>query len=121
MVQTVKIRKEGNKIKLNFMYNTDLIDIMREHKGYFFYKEKAWVFPAYKQSELYDELTSKQYRVEIVTPENQTSFALEPTEKPKTESYDVWEEEGVIGILENCKKCKQLAFCNREGLCVRCK
>jgi len=116
MVQTVKIRKEGNKIKLNFMYNTDLIDIMREHKGYFFRKEKAWVFPAYKQSELYDELTSKHYRVEIVTPENQTTLNFKLNEKPR----NPWNDENVVSVAGHCKKCNQWGFLNREGLCSKC-
>jgi len=74
MVQTVKIRKEGNRIKVNFMYNIDLLDIMRSHNGFYFKKEKAWIFPVYKQSELYNVLTDKHYNVIFVKPKNQKSL-----------------------------------------------
>lgn len=75
MVQTVNIRKEGNRIKVNFMYNIDLLDIMRSHNGYYFKKEKAWIFPVYKQSELYNELTNKHYNVIFVKPKSQKSLS----------------------------------------------
>jgi len=75
MVQTVKIRKEGNRIKVNFMYNNDLIDIMREHNGYYFKKEKAWIFPVYKQSELYNVLTDKHYNVKFIKTKGQKSLS----------------------------------------------
>ena len=74
MVQTVKIRKEGNRIKVNFMYNIDLLDIMRSHNGFYFKKEKAWIFPVYKQSELYNVLTDKHYNVIFIKPKNQKSL-----------------------------------------------
>ena len=74
MVQTVKIRKEGNRIKINFMYNNDLIDVMISHKGYYFKKEKAWIFPVYKQNELYNVLTDKHYNVIFVKPKGQETL-----------------------------------------------
>lgn len=122
MVQTVRIRKDKDKILLNFMYNTDLIDIMREHHGYFFRKEKAWVFPAQKQSELYNELTAKLYRVEIMNPQNQTTFNLKPrVERPKKEpTFNPWDDEGVFVVLGTCKACNQYVFVNKDKLCVRC-
>jgi len=61
--QTVNIRLEGNKIKVKFIYNTDLIDIMRDHNGYFLRKERAWIFPKSKFGELRDELKKKMYIV----------------------------------------------------------
>ena len=74
MVQTVKFRKEGNRIKINFMYNNDIIDVMREHHGYYFKKEKAWIFPVYKQSELYNVLTDKHYNVIFVKSKEQKTL-----------------------------------------------
>ena len=74
MVQTVKVRKEGNKIKINFMYNNDIIDVMRSHSGYYFKKEKAWIFPAYKRSELYNILTDKHYNVKFVKLKEQNNL-----------------------------------------------
>ena len=65
MVQKVIIRKGKDKILVYFMYNTDLIDIMRNHNGWWFRKEKAWQFPIRKFEELYDDLTNNRYKVEI--------------------------------------------------------
>jgi hypothetical protein len=65
MVQTVKIRKGEKVIKVYFMYNDDLVDIMREHNGWWFHNEKCWQFPVNRLSEIYDDLTSKMYRVSI--------------------------------------------------------
>ena len=65
MVQKVKIRKGEKVIRVHFIYNTDLVDIMREHRGWWFRKEKCWQFPLWKLEPLYDELTSKHYNVEI--------------------------------------------------------
>lgn len=66
MVQKVNIQKGDKVIKVHFMYNDDLVDIMREHNGWWFRKEKCWQFPVGKLSELYDDLTSKLYKVEIM-------------------------------------------------------
>jgi len=66
MVQTVKIRKGEKKFLVHFMWNDDLVDIMREHNGWWNKKERAWQFPNYKFDELYDELTKKMYKVRIM-------------------------------------------------------
>ena len=69
MAQRVRIRKGEKVIKVHFMYNTDLVDIMREHNGWWIYKEKCWQFPVGRLSEIYDDLTSKMYKVEIIKME----------------------------------------------------
>ena len=116
MVQTVNIRKEGNKIKLNFMYNTDLLDIMRSHRGYFFAKEKAWVFPLSKYEEIRDELTRKMYNVHVVKTEGQTQLPKEPIKES-----NVWKEDSVFLVAGRCKKCGNYGFCYKDGICGRCK
>jgi len=65
MQPTIIIRKEGKRIKINFSYNPDLVEIMRDHKGYYIRKEKTWVFPAEKLHEIRDELVRKMYSVRI--------------------------------------------------------
>lgn len=110
MVKTVNIRKEGNKIKVNFSYDTDLVDIMRSHKGYFYRGEKAWVFPSHKYDAIRSELKSKHYDVRFVTSATQTTFATKRKEKSE-----------VLSTFGHCKKCGEGAFCNKDGLCVRCK
>jgi len=69
MVQTVKIRKGEKSFKVHFMYNTDLVDIMNDNNGWWYRKERCWVFPNNKFDSLYDELTKKMYKVRI-TREN---------------------------------------------------
>ena len=118
MVQTVRIRKEDNKIKLNFMYNTDLVDIMREHHGFFFRKEKAWVFPAHKQSELYNALVDNHYNVEFITPNVQTTFKT--PEPPKEVSNDPWANPDTFMIMGTCKKCGKYTYVYKTGICARC-
>jgi len=69
MVQTVKIRKGEKSFKVHFMYNTDLVDIMNDHDGWWNRKERCWQFPNHKFDRLYDELTDKMYRVRIIKEE----------------------------------------------------
>jgi len=66
MVQTVKIRKGEKKFLVHFMWNDDLVDKMRDHNGWWNKKERAWQFPLYKFSEVYDDLTKSLYRVKIL-------------------------------------------------------
>lgn len=114
MVQTVKIRKVGNKIKVNFSYNSDLVDIMREHHGYFYRKEKAWVFSSTKQQELSNILTKKLYTVTVVKENGQTTI---PTEHTSAKTCD---DDAFVLVLGHCKKCKQWHFLGKNGLCVQC-
>ena len=66
MVQRVRIRKGEKKFLVHFMYNTDLVDIMNEHRGWWFKKEKAWQFPSWKFQEVYDDLKKNLYAVDIL-------------------------------------------------------
>lgn len=63
MAEKVRIIKFNKQIKVKFHYNEDLVEIMRDFDGYWNRKEKAWFFPAYKKSELRDELTKRMYEV----------------------------------------------------------
>jgi len=117
MVQTVKIRKGEKTIRVHFMYNTDLVDIMQEHKGWFFRKERCWQFPLWKLQPIYDELTAKHYSVEIT----------KLVEKPKKVDnqtlleMNVWQDRDVVVVYGKCKKCGENVFINKDGLCTRCK
>lgn len=51
------------------MYNDDLIDIMREHSGWWYKKERCWQFPVSKFSELYDDLKKNLYAVDVLNLE----------------------------------------------------
>ena len=115
MQPTIIIRKEEKQIKINFSYNTDLVDIMREHKGYFFRKEKAWCFPIHKLDEIRDELTHKMYNVQT----KKVSTPPKPAFVQK--KINVFDDPDVISVSGTCKKCKQGAQVDENGLCVRCK
>jgi hypothetical protein len=115
MVQTVKIRKEGDKIKVNFMYNDDLVEIMRQHSGYFFRKEKAWIFPLSKHEALYNQLTDAHYDVQVTVTKGQTQLPIE-----KVEPVDNWKDKSTVFVAGHCKKCGTWGFCSKEGLCGRC-
>jgi len=116
MVQKVKIRKGEKIIRVHFMYNPDLIDIMREHKGWWFRKEKAWQFPLWKLEQLYDDLKKNHYNVEI------TKLIEKPKKKDKNQTkIDYWADKDVISVYGKCKKCGQGGFVGKNGLCVRCK
>ena len=113
MDQTVRIRKDNNRIKINFMYNDDLINIMREHHGYFYRKEKAWVFPTSKLTELYNILTNKHYNVQIVKEAQQTSIPIQTSKNP-------WDDKEVLFVVGICKSCGAYGSCKKNGLCLRC-
>lgn len=70
MVEKVHIIKKERSIKINFRYNTDLIDIMREHKGWYFKHDKSWVFPLSKFEKIKDELIHLMYDVRISKENN---------------------------------------------------
>lgn len=69
MVEKVHIIKKEKSIKIKFRYNTDLIDIMNDHKGWYFKHDKSWVFPISKLQTIRDELVHLMYEV-IVLKEN---------------------------------------------------
>jgi hypothetical protein len=116
MTQTINIQKDGNKIKLHFMYNEDIIDIMRIHKGYWFKKDKSWVFPESKRTELYNELTDKGYNIHYLTPMSQTTLQ-KPVKKEITESP----KEDFFMKGGTCIKCGVWGFCYKDGVCGRCR
>ncbi|MFW6130047.1 MAG: hypothetical protein ACOC56_02610 [Atribacterota bacterium] len=51
---------------VKFHYNEDLVEIMRDFNGFWNKKQKAWFLPAYKKSELRDELVRRMYNVVIL-------------------------------------------------------
>jgi len=118
MVQKVKIRKGERIIRIHFLWNPDLVDIMHEHRGWWYRKEKCWQFPLWKLEPLYDELTDKHYNVEI----------LKLIEKPKKEDkkqkkleIDYWKDKDTVAVYDKCKICGVTGFVGKDGICARCK
>lgn len=99
------------------MYNTDLIDIMRDHEGWWFKKERCWQFPLWKLEPLYDELTEKHYKVEIV----KLIEDKKKERKQKKLDVDYWKEKDVVSVYGTCKKCGAGGFVGKDGLCSRCR
>lgn len=118
MTQTVNIRKGEKVFRVNFMYNNDLINIMRAHNGWYFGKEKAWQFPLWKFDKLYDELTDKRYNVKILKLEIKKA---EPKPFVKMKFEDYWEDKNVVSVPGHCKKCGEWHFLGKDRLCVRCR
>ena len=120
MTQTINFRKDGNKLKLHFTYNEDIIDVMRAHKGYWYKKDKSWVFPETKRTELYNELTSKGYNINYLTPMSQTTLETPVKKKvEKVEEIDPWKD-GAFMMAGYCIKCGTWGFCYKSGICGRC-
>jgi len=119
MTQTINFRKDGNKLKLHFTYNEDIIDVMRAHKGYWFRKDKSWVFPETKRTELYNELTDKGYNINYLTPMSETPLQ-KPVKKVVEEAIDPWKD-GAFMRARTCIKCGVWGFCYKDGVCGRCR
>ena len=117
MVQTVKIRKGDKIIRVHFIYNTDLVDIMHDHRGWWFRQEKAWQFPLWKLEPLYDQLTKEHYRVEITKLIESPKKKSKPKPLPK---IDQWKEKDVMAVWGKCKKCGHVGYVNKNEICVRC-
>lgn len=116
MTQKVIIRKGEKVFRVNFIYNNDLIDIMHDHKGWYYKGEKAWQFQNWKFDTLYDDLTDKKYKVEI----KKLIIKEKPTTQ-KTLKIDYFKEPTVIAVWGKCKKCGHIGYVDKENLCVRCK
>jgi hypothetical protein len=121
MTQTINFRKDGNKLKLHFTYNEDIIDVMRAHKGYWYRKDKSWVFPETKRTELYNELTDKGYSVNYLTPMSQATLETPVKKKvEKVDEFDPWAD-GAFMVGGVCRKCNKWGFIFKNGLCGTCR
>jgi len=70
MTEKVYIIKKERSIKIKFRYNTDLIDIMNDYKGWYFKHDKSWVFPLSKFEKIKDELKHLMYDVRVTKENN---------------------------------------------------
>jgi len=116
-MQTVVIRKGDKIIRINFTFNSDLVDIMRKYKGWFFRKEKAWQFPRSKFSTIYDELTSKGYNVHVRKMEEPR---YKSARKQTQTKIDIWSNPNAVSVFGRCKKCGRKRFVNKDSICVEC-
>jgi hypothetical protein len=110
----VKIKKGKKSFKVYFTYNPDLVDIMKDHDGWYFKKQKAWTFPNKRFRKVYDDLKEEGYKVNISTE----------VPKPKNINVDKKKElknKDVIAVFGTCKKCKQKNFVGEDDLCSRCR
>ena len=102
----ILINRYHNHFKVKFSYNPDIVSIMRSVKGYYIPKTKEWSFPSYKLDAVISTLKSNGF----------TNITI----KQATSRFDKKENEEVIATLGYCKKCNQLNFINKFGLCPKC-
>jgi len=117
MVQQVVFRKGEKSVTVHFMYNTDIIDVMRDHNGWWNRKDKAWQFPISKFQEVYDDIKQHHYATEIQKMEGQEK----PVRKPRPQkTIDVWSNPDTVSVAGHCKECGLWHFLNKEGMCLMC-
>lgn len=117
MVQQVIFRKGEKIVLVHFTYNTDIIDIMRQHRGWWNRKEKAWQFPVSKFQELYDNIKQNHYATEIRKLEDKEYKPRKP--KPQ-KTLDVWSDPDTVSVAGHCKECGLWHFLNKSGVCLMC-
>lgn len=125
MQTAVKMQREGKHVNVSFDYNSDLVEIMRELKGWWVYKKMCWMFPVSRLSEIRDVLTSKWYKVKIL-PEIKVKLKVKPKkipvkEKiPKKDTMEYFKDKDIVAVWNTCKKCGKESYVNNRKLCVRC-
>ena len=65
MAVKILIQEDIQKIYVYYRYDELFIEIMREHNGWWKPKEKCWVFPLSKKSELREALIKEKFSVTI--------------------------------------------------------
>lgn len=113
MQPPIKIQTEGRHINVYFSYNTDIIEIMREHHGRWKRNDKCWTFPLTLKSKLIDTLQQKKYRVQIVS-------SKEAQKKQVVDSTHYFDDKDVILVWGLCKKCNQKKLIGQDCMCVKC-
>jgi len=117
MVQQVVFRKGEKSVTVHFMYNTDIIDVMRDHNGWWNRKDKCWQFPIGKFQEVYDDIKQHHYSTEIRKLEGKE----QPVRKPRPQkTIDIWSNPDTVSVAGHCKECGLWHFLNKEGICLMC-
>lgn len=106
-VQIVNVRKEGKKIKVHFMYHYKLYDVMKKHKGFWFKKEKCWIFSENKLGELQSDIEKLHHKVSIISDGGKIE--------------NIFDDEDIVSVYGHCKKCGNGGFIGRDELCTKCK
>jgi hypothetical protein len=110
MKQTVNIRKETKQIKINFMYNVDLYDLMKKHNGWFLKKEKCWVFPLDKLDEIKKDIKGKHHTIkETISDGTETTKTENPFDTPD-----------IVLVYGHCKICGNYCCMGKKGICLIC-
>lgn len=118
MTQKVVFRKGENKFQVHFMYNIDIIDIMKTHHGWWYRKEKCWQFPLSKFDDVYDDIKANLYSTKIVALEKKHDRIIK---EPKTQtSLDYWKDPDTVSVAGHCKECGLWHFLNKSGICLQC-
>ena len=110
MKQTVVIKKEKQKIKINYTFEQPLYQIMKSYNGYYYKPNKCWIFPLKEFEKIKKDIKEKGYPVTILVKEDQSTFV-----------ENVFDEPDVIAVYGKCKKCGSEGFVNKESLCILCR
>lgn len=115
----VQIKKTQRSLRVSFSYNSDLVDIMREEDGLWHRKDKNWIFPLTKLSQIREALVSKKYKIKIIseTDKEKSKRFNQPRKKSREELF---KDKDIISVWGVCSSCKQECFIGRDGICVKC-
>ena len=111
MKQIINIRKDNKKIKIYFMYDNELYNVMKQHNGFWLKREKFWIFPEDKLESIKKDIESKGHEVYVLSKEKETYQLENPFSNPL-----------VVAVFGNCKVCgKYSGNINKTGVCLQCR
>lgn len=119
MQPPVQIKKTERSLRVSFSYNSDLVDIMREEDGLWHRKDKNWIFPLSKLSQIREALVSKKYRVKIISETNEEK-SKRFNQRRKKSREELFKDKDIISVWGVCSSCKQECFIGKDGICTRC-
>ena len=90
------------------MYNNELYDVMKKHKGYWFKKEKCWIFPEKKLDDIKSDIEKLNHKVSILGSKIE-------------QNKNVFDDPDVVSVFGTCKKCGEGGFVSKEGICSKCR
>lgn len=112
----IKIVKHDDKIMIRISKNSDITDIMKDNHGWFYYKEKSWVFPYYKLDKVKIDLEEHGYNTEVMTIQK-----IRGERNTKQVSLDrFFKDPSVVYILGDCIICKNKTYINCQMICKDC-
>lgn len=120
MQAPVQIKKTQRSLRVSFSYNSDLVDIMREEDGLWHRKDKTWIFPLSRLSQIREALISKKYKVKIVSEIDREKSKRINHQIIKISNKELFKDKDIVSVWGVCSSCKQECFIGRDGICTKC-